>query len=82
MKPSKSGSGIINHSLHQPSKLWSDAHNKSAIHPSPVIAKSIVSPQKPTKRSELLTAKSDWFPRHRLKKPIFAIATINFCAAQ
>jgi hypothetical protein len=26
--------------------------------------------------------KSDWFPRHSLKKPIFAIAQINFCAAQ
>jgi hypothetical protein len=27
-------------------------------------------------------AKSDWFPYERLKNPICAIATINFCAAQ
>jgi hypothetical protein len=54
----------------------------AASHPLAVIAKSIASPRKPTNGSALLTAKSDWFPRHSLKKPIFAIATINFCAAQ
>jgi hypothetical protein len=31
---------------------------------------------------ERLNAKSDWFPPRRLKIPIFAIATIIFCAAQ